>query len=592
MRNEAQCRNLASATSLPAVVAALALAIMLMLGNSAVAQGKQLMAPGVGWASSGGALYWTTDNGKEWKNITPRIHGGIVSVFFLDSSTGWVLGSPLGEVPADFELAFTQDSGSSWSVTQLNLGVDPNSATLLGQGDIEFLDTDHGWMNLALQSGAPYHSGLLYRTEDGGKHWTLSKGPGTAGELRFIDERNGWILSPGGQVLWVTHDGAEPWNYLSLTPPAQVHPSDVDEYQLPLFSDKKHGDIVVTFSAPAAAPDADSAGSEVILFTTSDGGKQWKFDRVLAHLACPHGCDQSSNLEAAVTDSTLVTAQRFNNALTMERAAVTGRGNPTAQRANIGFPGALLSLDLANEQQAWVVTTTSNCAIGLLPCTQLFSTTDAGATWADITPGRGKKEKPQTPTGKPIPLDWKPGGWKRPVTFSASNAVSFHYGFDACQEWSAALMQNLWSGSAFHDVGVYIGDFAPPINLGQKPTSCSQPTASWISNLLYGQNYEQTQDWGIFPIWSGYQAPCGAFATSKTFSFDVGAAKTTGMQMADAAYAAAQSLGLGSGIIYLDLEQYDQTSSACAAAASAYVKGWVMELHHCCPVKTRTESVG
>jgi hypothetical protein len=64
------------------------------------------------------------------------------------------------------------------------------------------------------------------------------------------------------------------------------------------------------------------------------------------------------------------------------------------------------------------------------------------------------------------------------------------------------------------------------------------------------------------------------------------------MQMADAAYAAAQSLGLGSGIIYLDLEQYDQTSSACAAAASAYVKGWVMELHHCCPVKTRTESVG
>ena len=185
MRNESQYRNLASATSLRTVVAALVLAIMLLLGNSPVAQGKQLMAPGVGWASSGGALYWTTDNGKEWKNITPRIHGGIVSVFFLNSSTGWVLGSPLGEVPADFELAFTQDSGSSWSVTQLNLGVDPNSATLLGQGDIEFLDTDRGWMNLALQSGAPYHSGLLFRTEDGGKHWTLSKGPGTAGELRF-----------------------------------------------------------------------------------------------------------------------------------------------------------------------------------------------------------------------------------------------------------------------------------------------------------------------------------------------------------------------------------------------------------------------
>ena len=141
-------------------------------------------------------------------------------------------------------------------------------------------------------------------------------------------------------------------------------------------------------------------------------------------------------------------------------------------------------------------------------------------------------------------------------------------------------MQNLWSGSAFHDVGVYIGDFDPPINLGQFPTSCSRPTSGWISNLLYGQDYGQTQDWGIIPIWSAYQAPCAGFATAKTFSWDVQAAQATGIQMADAAYAAAQSLGLGTGIIYLDLEQYDQTNSKCAAAASAYVEGWVTELHN------------
>ena len=386
---------------------------LLLHSQGAAAQEMHLIAPGVGWASSGGALYWTTDNGKQWKNITPPIHGGIVSAFFLDASTGWVLGSTMG-VPADFEIAFTQDSGGSWSVTKLDLPVDQNAAWLLGQGSIQFLDTGHGWMNLAQQSGSAYNLGLLFRTADGGRHWTLSKSPRMAGELRFIDQRNGWILSPVGHFLSATHDGGLTWSYVSPKPPGYVYPSAEARYNLPLFMDDRRGVIVATFSAPSTAPDADSAGSTVVSFTTRDGGKEWKFDRVLAHLACRSGCDQSSNLEAAVTDSTLITAQRSGNALTMKSSALTGRGSSSAQSANISFPGALLSLTVANEQQAWVATTTSNCAIGLLPCTQLFSTTDAGATWADITPGRREGEKPQAPTGKPIPLNWQPGGWKAP----------------------------------------------------------------------------------------------------------------------------------------------------------------------------------
>jgi len=425
MHDASKNQNSRSAMVSRAIVAAIVFTAVIALPGAAVAQGMHLTAPGVGWASTNG-LYWTTDNGKNWKNITPPIHGGIVSVFFLDSSTGWVLG---GEgVPADFELAFTQDSGSSWSVTKLDLGVDPNSATLLAQGHIEFLDAAHGWINLSLESSSAYNLGLLFRTADSGKHWTRVKGPGpgTAGEVRFIDERSGWILGGGtGRVLSVTHDGGLTWSYVALRPPAYVHPSIVDEYSLPLFMDDKRGVVVVTYSAPPAAPDAASAGAEVVAFSTSDGGKEWKFDRVLAHLVCPSGCDQSSNLEAAVAGSRLVTAQRSGNALTMKSVPVAKQGSATVRNANIGFSGALLSLSVASEEQAWVVTATSSCAVGRQACTQLFSTTDAGASWADITPGTAKVGKPPTPTGNPIPLDWKPGGWKRPVTFFPSQRGEF-----------------------------------------------------------------------------------------------------------------------------------------------------------------------
>lgn len=555
-------RQLKSAVSLVLRVFFIALALGVVLRPAySVAQGMHLMAPGIGWASSGGALYWTTDNGKQWKNITPPVHGGIVSVFFLDSSAGWVLGSTMG-VPADFEIAFTQDSGASWSVTKLDLPVKPKSWWLLGQGSIQFLDKDHGWMNLTVQSGAIYHLGVLFRTADGGKHWTQSNSPQSSGDIHFIDARNGWLLNSSPSELWVTHDAGSTWNEVSLKPPPQ-YLSDDPQYQLPAFSDSKHGAILVTFSAPLTAPDA----SDVVLFSTSDGGREWKFDRSLAHLSC-RSC---TNLEAVVTDSTLLTAQRLDEVLTMKSTAVTGQGSSTAQSANIGFSGALLSFTVANTQQAWVVTTTGNCAVGLLPCTQLLSTTDGGVAWSDITPGRPKATKPQPPSGKPIPLEWKPGGWKAPTTSPAPNGVSFHYGLDTCSTYSVPQMQALWQGAAFHDVGFYIGDFAAPIH-----RNCFQPTPGWVDDIINGSN----QTWGVVPIWSAYQAPCAGYNATISLSPNVQTDYTLGTQMADAAHNAVQALGLGNAIVYLDLENYDQNNTTCANAASAYVSGWVTQLHN------------
>ena len=256
-------------------------------------KGMQLLAPGVGWVASGSPILWTTDNGGQWKNITlPGKSLGVVSIFFLDRSTGWVLlqapdveepGSSLPWEPK-FELAHTKDSGATWSLTQLELGVNPQEYLLVPQGFIQFTDATHGWMNLTVQSGAAFHAAILFRTVDGGKNWIWVGAPGTSGPVRFIDQQNGWVASEMDYKLWATHDGAKTWTEVSLRPPSEVLPAETVVYQLPVFTDNVHGALTVSFSASPNDLDAHAKGSRVALFVTADAGKNWKFDGVLSRL--------------------------------------------------------------------------------------------------------------------------------------------------------------------------------------------------------------------------------------------------------------------------------------------------------------------
>src|SRR2546429_655382 len=81
-------------------------------------QSMKLMAPGVGWAASSGQLFWTTDGGQNWKDITPPANPGtgISAVFFLDTSTGWVVLSRQADPDQEreFDFAATTNAGASW----------------------------------------------------------------------------------------------------------------------------------------------------------------------------------------------------------------------------------------------------------------------------------------------------------------------------------------------------------------------------------------------------------------------------------------------------------------------------------------------
>jgi len=392
------------------VLCGFAVVLVLVLTASSAAQTcppcAQMFAPGVGYLSEGGQLFRTTDNGSHWTNVSvpPVKQEQVLSVFFLNASTVWVLLGQQDDPEPTFDIAFTNDSGANWSLTPVNLTVNPN-VPIMPQGDINFTDVMHGWVNLSVESGSAFHVGELFRTVDGGKKW-IRVGQASSGKVQFIDQRNGWVLNEMDE-LSATHDGGGNWEEVSLKPPPTFGTDKLHAtYRLPLFSDNKRGALLVDFSLPASDPETDKRGTDVALYTTADGGKTWKFASVVAHFAFPN-----SGVLAAMADSTLITAQGTGNTLTTQHISLDAPADVSTTNSDLGFTGGIWALTFATEQQGWALTSSAACGYGSAGSTcssnLLLGTGDGGATWNNITPGPHLPPTPPPSTSKPIPLHWK-----------------------------------------------------------------------------------------------------------------------------------------------------------------------------------------
>jgi len=135
-------------------------------------------------------------------------------------------------------------------------------------------------------------------------------------------------------------------------------------------------------------------------------------------------------------------------------------------------------------------------------------------------------------------------------------------GFDACTAPSTSQM-SAWLASPFRAIGIYVGG----ANRG-----CAQPnlTASWVSSVL-------GQGWKLMPLYVGLQAPCSTLNVAK---IDPATAGAQGAAAALDAMNRAAALSIGTQRpLFLDMEAYDSSNSACVAAVRAFVSGWAGQLH-------------
>jgi hypothetical protein len=342
----------------------------------------KLLAPGVGWAEREQRLYWTTDNGANWTDITPPIEG-IADIFFLDTQRGWATIKRDGPPSSDeiqIDLASTADAGATWSVRHVTLSlkdyqISSDDVSDYKGGPIAFVDPLHGWMGVEL--GGLSMNGwwnFLLVTSDGGRTWRPAPEPPILkrADALLVTPNDGWMTGDQDffrDKLYVTRDGAKSWKEVSLAAPKEVLPADQPAYDLPVFEDSKHGFAAVTYSG------GDHVKSAAVLFATVDGGRSWNADRILKNLEPSNG---GEILQSAVAGSTWVSAVAPKRQLMLSTlgpgAKINANASAGADRWSRFQPR---QLSFVSPTQGWVIDGDGD----------FLSTADGGATWTKLLPG-------------------------------------------------------------------------------------------------------------------------------------------------------------------------------------------------------------
>ncbi|MBB3126878.1 photosystem II stability/assembly factor-like uncharacterized protein [Paenibacillus rhizosphaerae] len=153
-----------------------------------------------------GRLFLTKDGGDHFqtavfgmKDFTP------ISASFPEAGTGYVIGT-VGKDDTKLVVVKTNNAGRAWS-KQLDISAKDSP---LSAFQIQFANENTGWL---LRNEKGMLSGDIYRTVDGGKHWTKMSTQRTGrpyvSGIQLIDGNTGVIsLHPGViRAVWQTEGG-------------------------------------------------------------------------------------------------------------------------------------------------------------------------------------------------------------------------------------------------------------------------------------------------------------------------------------------------------------------------------------------------
>lgn len=345
-------------------------------------ESMKLLTSESGWAATDKKLFWTSDGGSHWKDITPRLkreEQNVSSIFFLDSSAGWVLlhcgdslfrshdplvlksDRDLRRDDACFEVASTLDSGRSWSIVHPAVA-DPVSNPEDGSGFsagtfLDFADRQHGWAILKNGTHSGVSMGVMLRTTDGGRTWTQLKSHLPMAEhFHFVDPKMGWMAGGPEHDLYVTRDAGDSWQKVDSLP-------DMGD-DLPVFQDEHRGLLPVGKA----------------LLATGDGGKTWKQTRPLTSLPDDATLDVVYPSVIAASRKSEHEPRSESQYIVVSRLSLytfAEDGNVSVNTARVPVAGGgAIQLSFLDRHQGWANLSGS-----------LFATRDAGRNWVDITPG-------------------------------------------------------------------------------------------------------------------------------------------------------------------------------------------------------------
>jgi photosystem II stability/assembly factor-like uncharacterized protein len=296
--------------------------------------------------------------------------GGLVGVHMVDASTGWAWDCT--------HLWHTMNGGATWAdVTPVQGHCGGIATAFLGE---------RAWVTMTLRGGAHRRSITVYRSVDGGQHWSPSKpifgSQGAGGWMTFIDPLHGWLLSSlggaaGSQGVAVlrTTDGGVHWMRTSNSPLCCGRPTP---HAIPASCDKTG----IAFANPSTGwVSGVCASNEAFLYVTHDGGTTWAPQPIpsgASHLTFWNPPSFMTPLDGIAIAKTV--DQRRSLLLRTLDGGATWAALRSLPEGAIGAP------DFIDETHGWMLG-------GSLPgsasdTTGLLATNDGGQTW-HRAPARG-----------------------------------------------------------------------------------------------------------------------------------------------------------------------------------------------------------
>jgi photosystem II stability/assembly factor-like uncharacterized protein len=201
-----------------------------------------------GWAvGESGKILTTINGGDTWTAQTAGTNYILYGVDFVDDSYGWIAGAD-DPYYGDGRVWRTTDGGAHWTQSGYFEGWDN-----CGKYSIDFVDRSIGYV-----AGAEEGKGSVHKTTDGGQTWIEKPLGGdypTLRGLNFISANEGWVVGDDGFIAHTTN-GGDTWDLQ-----ASGTGGDLDAVS---FLDSQRGYAV------GSAPETGN-----VVLKTTDGGQTW-----------------------------------------------------------------------------------------------------------------------------------------------------------------------------------------------------------------------------------------------------------------------------------------------------------------------------
>ena len=322
-----------------------------------------------GWGVTETEIARTNDGGITWYDVSPpdmTETGYSIKIFILDNDHVWVQKPDFENFPNSGFLSRTSNAGSTWTTFD----------TPFSRGDLRFLDEDNGWMLADLDLGAGSNAVAIYQTTDGGAKWNLRyindpNHPDAKDSLPLAGLKTG-IVPLNMQTAWVGGVIYAPGTlYLYRTddggstwsPVTLELPAGAENAELSIDADQMQ---FVTRRDGFLAVHMAGDSTQTAIYVTHNAGDTWRLTPTLI----PN--DGSSDFLSA-DEAVIYDGDQFY--VTRDAARTWSSISP-----DIDFGESFASMDFVDVTSGWVIT------IASANHHSLYRTTDGGATWFPVIP--------------------------------------------------------------------------------------------------------------------------------------------------------------------------------------------------------------